>query len=123
MSCNYGGVEYYFDNLYRLYRMGPSFVSAYMAIAWIPSAPVGQLSIFMGISGYTKTIINDGTGGLDAIGAAYNSIRRDDCDVAITGGFEAVIAEPAILAVATWPGSCREKSNPESAFRPYSINR
>ena len=86
-------MSYYLDNLVRLHQKGPSFVSAYMAIAWIPSAPVGQLSIYYGTSGYTKTIVNDSAAGTDAIGAAYRAICRGESDVIITGGFESAIAE------------------------------
>lgn len=123
MSSNYGGLSYYLDNLVRLHQKGPSFVSAYMAIAWIPSAPVGQLSIFYGISGYTKTIVNDAAGGVDAIGVAYRAIKRDDADVIIAGGFEAALAEAAIAGLATFPDVCQDAPNPAKAFRPYNRQR
>lgn len=123
MSSNYGGLSYYLDNLVRLHQKGPSFVSAYMAIAWIPSAPVGQLSIFYGISGYTKTIVNDAAGGTDAIGVAYRAIKRDDADLIIAGGFEAALAEAAIAGLATFPDICRDAPDPAKAFRPFNSER
>ena len=119
MSSNYGGLSYFLDNLVRLHQQGPSFVSAYMAIAWIPSAPVGQLSIMYGIHGYAKTIVNDAAGGTDAIGAAYRAIRRGDADVIIAGGFEAAIAEAAIAGLAGFDEVCRDADDPATAFRPF----
>src|SRR4051794_30025423 len=89
LAANYGGVTYCQDNLVRLYQKGPSFVSAYLAIAWIPSAPAGQLSIFYGISGYTKTVVNDMAGGTDAIGESFRAIRSGEVDLLITGGADA----------------------------------
>jgi 3-oxoacyl-[acyl-carrier-protein] synthase II len=123
MSSNYGGLNYYLNNLERLHQKGPSFVSAYMAIAWIPSAPVGQLSIFHGINGYTKTIVNDAAGGLDAIGTAYRAVRRGECDVILAGGFEAALAEAALAGLATFPDLCRAAPDPATAFRPFDTRR
>ena len=123
MSSNYGGLSYFLDNLVRLHQQGPSFVSAYMAIAWIPSAPVGQLSIKYKIHGYAKTVVNDAAGGTDAIGAAYRAIRRSDADVIIAGGFEAAIAEAAIAGLAGFDEVCRDADDPTTAFRPFNHER
>jgi len=123
LGSNYGGLSYYLDNLVRLHQKGPSFVSAYMAIAWIPSAPVGQLSIFYGTTGYSKTIINDATSGTDAIGVAFRAIRHDEADVILCGGFEAAIAEAAIAGLATFPDVCRDAADPATAFRPFNAER
>ncbi len=123
LGSNYGGLSYYLDNLVRLHQKGPSFVSAYMAIAWIPSAPVGQLSIFYGTTGYSKTIINDATSGTDAIGVAYRAIKHDEADVILCGGFEAAIAEAAIAGLATFPDVCHDSPDPATAFRPFNAER
>lgn len=122
-ASNYGGLSYYLDNLTRLHQRGPSFVSAYMATAWIPSAPVGQLSILYGFTGYSKTLINDAAGGLDAIGAAYAAIRRGDSDAIIAGGFEAALADAAIVCLASFDGICRDADDPSAAYRPYDAQR
>lgn len=123
LGSNYGGLSYYLDNLVRLHQKGPSFVSAYMAIAWIPSAPVGQLSIFYGTTGYSKTVINDATSGTDAIGVAFRAIRHGEADVILTGGFEAALAEAAIAGLATFSEVCRDAPDPASAFRPFNAER
>jgi 3-oxoacyl-[acyl-carrier-protein] synthase II len=123
LASNYGGLSYYLDNLVRLHQKGPSFVSAYMAIAWIPSAPVGQLSIFYGTTGYSKTVVNDSTGGTDAMGVAFRAIRAGDADVILTGGFEAALAEAAIAGLSNAPDICRDADDPASAFRPFDSNR
>lgn len=122
-ASNYGGLSYYLDNLTRLHQRGPSFVSAYMATAWIPSAPVGQLSIFYGFTGYSKTLVNDSAGGVDAIGAAYSAVRRGDSDVIIAGGFEAALADAAIVCLATFDEICRDAPDPSSAYRPFNVER
>ncbi len=123
LASNYGGTSYYLNNLVRLHQKGPSFVSAYMAIAWIPSAPVGQLSIFHGITGYTRTYLNDIAGGLDAIGNSCRAIRRGDADVIISGGFEAVIAEASMATMSTFTELCHDASDPATAYRPFDRDR
>jgi 3-oxoacyl-(acyl-carrier-protein) synthase len=122
-ASNYGGLSYYLDNLTRLHQRGPSFVSAYMATAWIPSAPVGQLSIFYGFTGYSKTLVNDSAGGLDAVGAAYAAVRRGDSDVIIAGGFEAALADAAIVCLATFDEICKDAPDPGAAYRPFDSER
>jgi 3-oxoacyl-(acyl-carrier-protein) synthase len=123
LAANYGGVNYCVDNLVRLHQKGPSFVSAYLAIAWIPSAPAGQLSIFYGISGYTKTVVNDMAGGTDAIGEAFRAIRSGEADLLITGGADAPISEASMAWLTTFRDACRDAPDPASAFRPFSVDR
>lgn len=123
LASNYGGLNYYLDNLVRLHQKGPSFVSAYMAIAYIPSAPVGQLSIFHNVAGYTKTIINDAAGGTDAIGAAYRTIKRGDADLILTGGFEAALAEASLAAMNMYGEICKDAPDPAAAQRPFNTER
>jgi 3-oxoacyl-[acyl-carrier-protein] synthase II len=81
------------------------------------------LSIFYGTTGYSKTIVNDATGGTDAIGVAYRAIRTGDADVILTGGFEAALAEAAIAGLSTFPEVCRDADDPASAFRPFNADR
>jgi 3-oxoacyl-[acyl-carrier-protein] synthase II len=123
LSADYGGLGYVLDNLVRLHQRGPSFVSAYMAIAWLPSAPVGQLSILYGTTGYSKTVVNDASGGTCAIGAAYRAIRRGDSDVVIAGGFEIPLVEGALASLSTWELICRDSDDPAKAFRPFNRER
>jgi 3-oxoacyl-(acyl-carrier-protein) synthase len=122
-ASNYGGLSYYLNNLERLHQKGPSFVSAYMATAWIPSASVGQLSILYGFTGYSKTLINDSAGGLDAVGAGYAAIRRGDSDVIIAGGFEAALADAAMVCLASFTDICRDAEDPATAYRPFDSER
>ena len=122
-ASNYGGLSYYLDNLERLHQKGPSFVSAYMATAWIPSASVGQLSILYGFTGYSKTLINDSAGGLDAVGAGYAAIKRGDSDIIIAGGFEAALADAAMVCLASYGDICRDSDEPETSYRPFDTDR
>lgn len=123
LAADYGGLGYVLDNLVRLHQRGPSFVSAYMAIAWLPSAPVGQLSILHGTTGYSKTVVNDASGGTCALGAAYRAVRRGDSDVVVAGGFEIPLVEGALASLSTWELICRDSADPAGAYRPFNSQR
>jgi 3-oxoacyl-[acyl-carrier-protein] synthase II len=123
LAAHFGGVTYAVDNLARLHRRGPSFISAYMAAAYLPSAAVGQLSIHYGTTGYSKTIVNDAAGGACALGEASRAIATGDCDVVIAGGFEAPLAGAAFPVLATWKEVCTNAKEPEAAFRPFDLDR
>lgn len=123
LAANYGGVNYCLNNLVRLHQKGPSFVSAYMAIAWIPSAPAGQLSIFLGASGYTKTVVNDMAGGTDAVGEAFRAVRCGEADLLVAGGFEAALSETSMAWLTTFRDVCRDADDPTAAYRPFDTGR
>lgn len=112
-----GGVNYAVEQLQSLYRRGPRFVSAYTAIAWLQVANAGQVSIYYGLQGYCKTLINDTVGGLDALGLAYAAIRRGAADILISGGCEAPF-HPFSLIVLAHSGQCA-KGDDVNAYRPF----
>jgi len=112
-----GGAEYVLEQIHALYVRGPRYMSAYTAIAWLQVANVGQLSIRYGIQGYCKTPVNDTAGGLDALGLAYNAIRRGTADVIIAGGCEAPL-HPCILYVMAQSGQYAMSNDPQ-AYRPF----
>ena len=112
-----GGMEYVLEQIETLYVRGPRYVSAYTAIAWLPVANVGQISVRYGIQGYCKTPINDTAGGLDALAIAYTAIRRGVADVLITGGCESLL-HPYVLLVMAHSGHCAIGDDP-NAYRPF----
>ncbi len=112
-----GGVEYAARQVEHLYRRGPRFISAYTAIAWLHVANVGQVSVRHGLQGYSKTPVNDLAGGLDALGLAYNAIKRGAADVLIAGGSEAPLHPYSLkFLAASLPLS--QHSGP-GAYRPF----
>ncbi len=112
-----GGVEYVLEQMRALHMHGPRSMSAYTAIAWLQVANVGQMAIRYGIQGYCKTPINDTAGSLDAMGLAYNAIRRGSAEVIIAGGCEALL-HPYVLAVMAHSGQCATGDDLH-AYRPF----
>ena len=114
-----GGVEYVTQQLTRLYQHGPHFMSAHTALAWLHVANAGRLSVHYGLSGYCKVPINDTCGGLDALGLAYQAIRRGNADVLIAGGTEAPLHPCTLHILASSPSLCG--GNPSSAYHPFDL--
>jgi 3-oxoacyl-[acyl-carrier-protein] synthase II len=112
-----GGVGFVLKQFQTFYTRGPRFVSAYTAIAWLNVANVGQSAIRYNIQGYCKTPVNDTVGGLDALGLAYNAIRRGGADTIIAGGCEAFL-HPIILHILTRQGLCMPGADP-AGYRPF----
>jgi 3-oxoacyl-(acyl-carrier-protein) synthase len=112
-----GGINYVLQQLENLYTRGPRFMSAYTAIAWLHVANIGQTAIRHGIQGYSKTPVNDTTGGLDALGIAYAAIQRGAADILLTGGCEALL-HPFVLMILSRQGQC-VTTDDVCAYRPF----
>src|SRR3989338_7369329 len=69
-----GGWLYAETELRDLYIEGREGVSPYMASAWFPAAPQGQVSIYYGIKGFSKTVVSDRASSLMALGYAGKTL-------------------------------------------------
>lgn len=113
------GIEYVQEQVKRLYQLGPHFMSAHTALAWLHVANVGRLCVRYGLQGYSKVPINDTCGSLDALGQAYRAIMRDAADVLIAGGTEAPI-HPCVLPILDASPPFNGRANP-SSYRPFDL--
>ncbi len=112
-----GGWLYAETELRDLYVEGRQGVSPYMASAWFPAAPQGQISILYGIKGYSKTMISDKASALMAIGYAANVVDQKKISIALAGGTEAPISPYALLCCST------EGSISHGPYRPFDKDR
>ncbi|MBV9689563.1 MAG: hypothetical protein JO202_07615, partial [Ktedonobacteraceae bacterium] len=87
----YGGWGVTDPSLRRLLTNGYREVSPYVASAWFPTAPQGQITIHWGLEGYSKTIIADTASSALAIGYAAQAIEEERADVMLAGGAESPI--------------------------------
>ena len=112
-----GGWLYAETELRDLYVEGREGVSPYLASAWFPAAPQGQISIYYGIKGYSKTVVADKASALMAIGYAAQVIGHKKIDVALAGGTEAPVTPYALLCCST------EGSISRGPYRPFDKER
>lgn len=112
-----GGWLYAETELRDLYVEGREGVSPYLASAWFPAAPQGQISIYYGIKGYSKTVVADKASALMAIGYAAQVVGHKKIDVALAGGTEAPVTPYALLCCST------EGSISRGPYRPFDKER
>ena len=118
-----GGWLYAETELRDMYMEGREGVSPFMASAWFPAAPQGQISINYGIKGFSKTIVADRASSLMAIGYAARTIIRGKCDFILAGGMEAPVTPYALLCCNTSGMLTESNDNPSTAYRPFDRNR
>ena len=114
-----GGWMYAETELRDLYIEGREGVSPYMASAWFPAAPQGQVSIYYGIKGFSKTIVADRASSLMAVGYARKTLAKNKLDMILAGGMEAPVTPYALLCCNTYGGISTNNANPEKAYRPF----
>lgn len=85
----FGGWEITEPSLRGLYERGYMGVSPYIASAWFPTAPQGQVSIGRGLKGFAKTTVADTASSALAIGYAGRAITAGRANVVLAGGVEA----------------------------------
>jgi 3-oxoacyl-[acyl-carrier-protein] synthase II len=118
-----GGWLYAETELRDLYIEGREGVSPYMASAWFPAAPQGQVSIYYGIKGFSKTVVSDRASSLMALGYARSTLAKSKLDLILSGGMEAPVTPYALLCCNTYGSLSKENGHPESAYRPFDRKR
>ncbi len=118
-----GGWLYAETELRDMYLEGREGVSPFMASAWFPAAPQGQISIHYGIKGFSKTVVSDRASSLMAIGYAAQTINRGKCDFILAGGMEAPVTPYALLCSNTSGVLSHHNDEPHKAYRPFDRNR
>ena len=91
---------------------------------WLPNMAAANVTIQLGLQGYTNTIVTACASGTQAIGEAVEVIRRDAADVMLAGGTEAGICELGLAGFAAMRAlTTSYNGEPERASRPFDRNR
>ena len=88
MMCGWTFTE---PQVRALHDPNSTSVSPYLATAWFPAAPQGQVTIHLKMQGFAKTITTDRCAGAQAIGLAFDRIRNGRSDILLAGGVEAPV--------------------------------
>jgi len=118
-----GGWLYAETELRDLYLEGREGVSPYMASAWFPAAPQGQVSIYYGIKGFSKTVVADRASSLMAVGYAKKVLGKNKLNLILSGGMEAPVTPYALLCCNTYGALSKDNAHPQSAYRPFDKKR
>ncbi|MDD5477372.1 MAG: beta-ketoacyl-[acyl-carrier-protein] synthase family protein [Candidatus Omnitrophica bacterium] len=118
-----GGWLYAETELRDLYLEGREGVSPYMASAWFPAAPQGQVSIYYGIKGFSKTVVSDRASSSMALGYARKVLAKNKLNMILAGGMEAPVTPYALLCCNTYGALSKNNHNPQGAYRPFDKQR
>ncbi len=103
-----GGWSFTEPQLRALHTAGLSAVSPYLASAWFPAAPQGQVTIHLGMKGFAKTITTDRGAGAQAIEMAVERLRHSrKKEFLLAGGAEAPVT-PFVEAALAQAGTSTE---------------
>jgi len=118
-----GGWLFAETELRDMYIEGREGVSPYMASAWFPAAPQGQITIFYGFKGYSKTVVADKASSALALWYGAKNISEGKNDYVLAGGMEAPITPYALLSSNSCGHLSKNNLNPKKAYKPYDLYR
>jgi len=118
-----GGLTTLFEQTKILLENGPGMVSPFLAPMMISDMAAAQVSIALGVKGLNLCTTSACSSSSDAIGVAYELIRRGDTQAAIAGGSEAIINYLGITAFNALKAISTRNDEPKLASRPFDAGR
>jgi 3-oxoacyl-[acyl-carrier-protein] synthase II len=118
-----GGLTTLYDQTKILVEKGPDRVSPFLVPMMISDMAAAQISIMLGIKGPNLCITTACSSGSDAIGAAYEFIKRGNAPVMLAGGAEAIINPVGISAFNALNALSTRNDSPQTASRPFDATR
>jgi 3-oxoacyl-[acyl-carrier-protein] synthase II len=118
-----GGLITLSEQMRTLFDKGPDRVSPFMIPMMISDMAGAQISIALGIRGINFCPTSACSSGSDAVGTAYETIKRGDCVAAFAGGSEAVITSVGIAGFNSARALSTRNDNPKAASRPFDAQR
>ena len=89
----------------------------------ISDMAAAQVSIQLGIKGPNLGITSACSSGSDAIGAAFEYIKRGSIDAMLAGGSEAIVNPIGVSAFNALNALSTRNDNPKQASRPFDLQR
>ncbi|MBI4299554.1 MAG: beta-ketoacyl-ACP synthase II [Chloroflexi bacterium] len=118
-----GGLTTLSEQFRVLAERGPGRISPFLVPMMITDMASGQVSILLGAKGPNWCTTSACSSGADAIGEAYEIIRRGDAPGVITGGSEAPITPIAVAAFNAARALSTRNDAPQQASRPFDAER
>jgi beta-ketoacyl-acyl-carrier-protein synthase II len=123
MGSGIGGVGSYTTELEVLQTKGPRRVSPLLVPMISVDIPAVQTSLRTGARGPNMGVSSACATSANAIGQAFETIRRGHARAMFTGGFEAAIAPIALATFTRMRALSRRNDEPAAASRPFDANR
>jgi 3-oxoacyl-[acyl-carrier-protein] synthase II len=118
-----GGLTTLFEQTSVLLEKGPGRVSPFLIPMMMPNIASAQVSIILGARGPNLCTTSACSSGSDAVGAAYETIKRGDAKAMITGGSESIINPVGVSAFNALKAISTRNDEPQLASRPFDAER
>jgi 3-oxoacyl-[acyl-carrier-protein] synthase II len=118
-----GGIWTYSREFDVLRNKGPRRVSPFLVPMITVDVPAVQVALRTGARGPNLGVASACATGSDAIGQAYETIRRGHARAMITGSFEAAVTPIGIATFDRMRALSRRNDDPPAASRPFDAGR
>ena len=118
-----GGLDLIFDNHDTLRERGHRRVAPTLIANMIPDAASGYIAIQLGAQGPNMAVTAACSTGGHNVGEAYETVKRGDAEVIITGSSEAPIHPTIVASFSTMRGLADDNEHPEQACKPFDVRR
>jgi len=118
-----GGITTLLESHKDLLEQGPDRVSPFFIPMLIINMASGLISMRYGAKGPNSAVVTACATGNHAIGDACEIIQRNDADVMIAGGAEAIITELTFAGFCNMKALSTRNDEPTKASRPFDAGR
>jgi 3-oxoacyl-[acyl-carrier-protein] synthase II len=118
-----GGLDTFLDQIGTLLSKGPERVSPFFIPMIIANMAAATSSILLGLKGPVNATCTACAAANNAIGDAFNLVRRGDATAMFAGGAEAAVNEVGMSAFAALRALSARNDEPERASRPFDAQR
>lgn len=122
-GCGMGGLPTIEEYHQVVLERGPRKITPFFIPRVIPNMVSGQISIRLGSKGPNLSQTTACAAGTHAVGEAFRHIAYGDCDVAVSGGSEAVICPLAVGGFSAMKALSTRNDAPQAASRPFDQDR
>lgn len=123
VASGIGGLKTFENEAAVLIEKGPGRISPLFIPMEIANMASAQVSIELGAQGPVSTICTACTAGTNAVGDAFEMIRRGAADAMLAGGSEASVTPIGIAAFASMKALSTRNDEPKKASRPFDSGR
>ncbi|MGE5141014.1 MAG: beta-ketoacyl-ACP synthase II [Rudaea sp.] len=118
-----GGLSVIDQGYHALFEKGPMRVSPFTGPYMIPNMGPGEVAIKFGVRGPNFTVTSACASGGNAIGEAYEVIKRGDALAMMTGAVESIITPFGLAAFHRTGAMSTRNDDPQHASRPFDAKR
>jgi 3-oxoacyl-[acyl-carrier-protein] synthase II len=118
-----GGLHTLHEQFAVLHAQGPARISPFAIPMLMINAPSGMVSLLTGAQGPVWAAASACATGGNAIGEAWETIRRGTAKVMLAGGAEKAVTPLAMAAFANMHALSRRNDDPQRASRPFDAQR